>query len=52
VAHRSREDGKKNWRAFHEDAAFQKYVKAEERESLIKSVDSTYMRPTDFSRMK
>ena len=49
VAHRSREEAKKNWDALHADPAFEKYVKAEAVEKLIEKVDSTYMRPTDFS---
>ena len=52
VAHPSREQAKKNWQALHADPAFQKYVKSEEAEKLIEKVDSTYMRPTDFSPMR
>src|ERR1041385_9025537 len=52
VAHSSRDEAKKNWEAFHSDPAFQEYVKSEEANKLIESVDSTYMRPTDVSPMK
>jgi NIPSNAP len=52
VAHPSREEAKKNWDSMHADQAFQKYLKAEEAEKLIERVDSTYMRSTDFSRMR
>jgi len=52
VAHSSREDAKRNWDSFHADPRFQEYVKAEEAEKLIDKVDSTYMRPADFSQMR
>ena len=52
VAHSNREEAKKNWDAFHADPRFQKYVKAEDAEKLIDKVDSTYMRPTDFSSLR
>lgn len=52
VAHANQEDAKKNWDAFHSDPAFQEYVKSERTEKLIEGVDSTFMRPTDYSTMK
>jgi hypothetical protein len=52
IAAPNREEAKKNWDAFHADPEFQKYVKSEEAEKLIDKVDSTYMRPTDFSPMQ
>jgi hypothetical protein len=52
VAHASQEDAKKNWDGFHADPAFQEYVKSEKAEKLIEGVDSTFMRPTDYSPMK
>jgi NIPSNAP len=52
VAHANQEDAKKNWDAFHSDPAFQEYVKSERTEKLIEGVDSTFMRPTDYSKMK
>jgi hypothetical protein len=52
VAHSSREAAEKNWNAFHEDPAFQKYRKSEDAEKLIERVDKTYMRPTNYSPMK
>jgi hypothetical protein len=52
VAASSREEMEKNWNAFHADPEFQKYRKSEEAVKLIEKVDSTYMRPTDFSVMK
>ena len=51
MAHRSREEANKNWASFHADPEFQKYLKAEEAEELIKDVDEVYMHPTDFSRL-
>ncbi len=52
VAHPSLDEAKKNWDAFHADPAFQEYVKSEQADKLIEKVDSTYMRPTDFSPMR
>jgi hypothetical protein len=52
VAHASRDEGKKNWDAFHADPAFQEYVKSERAEKLIENVDTIYMRPADYSAMK
>jgi NIPSNAP len=52
VAHPSREEAKKHWDAMHADPAFQKYVQAEQSEKLIDKVDSTYMRPADFSPLR
>jgi NIPSNAP len=52
VAHANQEDAKKNWDTFHSDPAFQEYVKSERSEKLIEGVDSTFMRPTDYSVMK
>jgi hypothetical protein len=52
VASPSRDEAKKNWDAFHADPAFQEYVKSEQANKLIEKVDSTYMRPADFSAMR
>lgn len=52
VAHASRDEAKKNWDAFHADPAFQEFIKSEQSNKLIETVDETYMRPTDFSPMK
>ena len=51
VAASTREKMEKNWDAFHADPAFQKYVQSEHAEKLIEKVDSTFMRPTDFSAL-
>jgi hypothetical protein len=52
VAAPSREEMEKNWDAFHADPEFQEHVKAEKANKLIERVDSTYMRPTDYSALK
>jgi len=52
VAHASREEAKKNWAAFAADPGFQEVVKSEQAEKTVEKVESTYMRPTDFSPMK
>jgi len=52
VAHTSKEEAKKNWEAFRADPGFQEMVKSEQKEKLVEKIDSTYMRPTDYSPMK
>ena len=52
VAHASRDAATRNWKRFHADPEFQKYVKSEQAEPLIESVDTVYMHPTDYSGMK
>jgi hypothetical protein len=52
VAHPSKEEAKKNWEAFRADPDFQEMVKSEQKEKLVEKIDSTYMRPTDYSPMK
>jgi lysophospholipase L1-like esterase len=52
VAHASREAADRNWRAFHADPEFQKYLKAEDAEHLIRDVDTLYLRPTDYSQTR
>jgi len=52
VAHSSREEAKKNWDAMRADPGFQEMLKSEQTEKTVEKIDSTYMRPTDFSRMK
>lgn len=56
VAHPSRDEAEKNWRALHVDPEFPPYRKS--AEPLIQKagdeykVDEVYMRPTDYSAMK
>lgn len=52
VAHRNRDEAKKNWDSFHADPAFQKYRDAEKAEKLIEKDDHIYMRPTEYSQMR
>jgi hypothetical protein len=52
VAHRSREEAKKNWDAMRADPAFQEVLKAEQASKTVEKIDETYMRPSDFSPMK
>jgi hypothetical protein len=52
VAHSSREAAKKNWDAMLADPKTQEAIKSEEAKNLVEKVDSTDMRPTDFSPMK
>jgi NIPSNAP len=52
VAHSSREEAKKNWDAMRADPAFQEVIKSEQANKLVETIDSTYMRPADFSPMK
>jgi hypothetical protein len=52
VAHSSREDADRNWKLFHADPDFRKYLKAEEAEPLIESVDTAFMSPTDYSPLR
>jgi len=52
VAHSSREEAKKHWDAMWVDPEFQQLVKSEKADKLVEKVESTYLRPTDFSPMK
>jgi hypothetical protein len=52
LAHSSMEDAKKNWDAMRADSEFQAMLKSEQTEKTVEKIDSTYMRPTDFSPMK
>jgi len=52
LAHSSMEDAKKNWDAMRADPDFQAMLKSEQTEKTVEKIDSTYMRPTDFSPMK
>ena len=52
LAHPSREEAKKNWDALLADPEFQEVIKSEQANKLVEKIDTTYMRPTDFSPMK
>jgi NIPSNAP len=49
VVHSSREEAKKNWDAMRADPEFQDLLKSEQTSKTVEKIDSTYMRPTDFS---
>jgi hypothetical protein len=53
LAHPSRDEAKKHWNAMWSDPEFQeRVVKPEQADKLVEKVDSTYMRPSDFSPLK
>jgi hypothetical protein len=52
TAYASREEANKNWDAMMADPEFQAVIKSEQANKLVDKIDSTYMRPTDFSPMK
>jgi hypothetical protein len=52
LAYASREEANKNWDAMMADPEFQEVIKSEQANKLVEKIDSTYMRPTDFSPMK
>ena len=52
LAHPSREEAKKNWAAMRADPEFREMAKSEQTDKLVEKVDTTYMRPTDFSPAK
>ena len=52
LVHPSQEEAKKNWDAMMADPEFQEVMKSEQANKLVEKIDSTYMRPTDFSPMK
>jgi hypothetical protein len=45
-------EAKTHWDAFQADPAFQEYLQSEKADQLIQEVDSTFMRPTDYSATK
>lgn len=52
LVHPSREAAKKNWEAFANDPEWQAvYKKSRENGPLVKHIDSTFMTPTDYSRI-
>ncbi len=52
LVHPSQEEAKKNWDAMMADPEFQEVMKSEQTNKLVEKIDSTYMRPTDFSPLK
>jgi hypothetical protein len=52
LVHPSRDQATKNWDAMRADPDFQAMGKSEQADKLVEKVESTYMRPADFSPMK
>ncbi len=53
LAHKSRDDAKKNWAAFQADPEWQAALKASSAGGkVVENIESTYMDPADFSPMK
>ena len=53
VSHPNREDAAKDWKAFGEDPEWQKARAETERDGkLTTKVESVYLTPTDFSKLK
>ena len=52
MAYPSREEANKNWAALLADPEFQAVIKSEQANKLVEKIDTTNMRPTDFSPMK
>ena len=52
MAYPSREEANKNWAALLADPEFQAVIKSEQANKLVEKIDSTYMRPADFSPLK
>jgi hypothetical protein len=52
IAHSSRADADRNWKAFHDDPGFQKFVASERADKLINSDERVFMRPTAYSAMR
>lgn len=53
LAYPSKEAREKSWKAFQEDADWKKAKEESEKNgSLVKKVESAYMKPTDYSPIK
>lgn len=53
LAYPDRESAKKAWEAFRTDAEWNKVREASEKDGkIVSKVDSIYLTPTDFSKMK
>jgi hypothetical protein len=52
IAHSSRAEADRNWKAFHDDPGFRKYVVSERADKLIDHDERVFMRPTRYSAMK
>ncbi len=53
LAHPSREEARKNWAAFSADPEWRKVAAASEANGkIVQKVESVFMDPTDFSKLK
>jgi len=53
ISHASREQANKNWQDFRNDPEWKKVSAASEANGkIVQKVDSVYMNPTDFSKLK
>ena len=53
LVHESREAAEASWKAFSNDPEWQAvYQKSRENGPLVKHIDSTFMKPTDYSRIR
>ena len=53
VAHKSRENAKKNWAEFVEDPDWKKASAASHKNGpLVKDIKAVYLKPTDYSKIK
>ena len=53
ISHASKEQAAKNWQAFRNDPEWKKVsADSEANGKIVQKVDSVYMNPTDFSKLK
>ena len=53
LEHPSRESAAANWKSFQSDPEWQRVkAKSEENGKLVEKIDSTFLTPTDFSRLR
>jgi NIPSNAP protein len=53
VAHRGPEAAQKSWKGFRDDPVWQKVRDESEKDGkIVEKVESVYMKPTDFSKLK
>jgi hypothetical protein len=53
LAHPSREDAEKNWKAFQDDPEWKKVAAESEKDGkIVQKVERVWMDPTEFSKLK
>lgn len=52
LAHKSRDEARKNWEAFRLDPELQELAKSEQADKTLERAEIIWLRPTDFSPMK